>query len=115
MYSDNQVIGATVASTSETSLGEIQIPSGRNYTITSLWCGGVGGTFRISVDTYPSMQGTYVQNSTSPTEIGAAVKHDTNISINGPATVTGYITNAAATSTACKLNVAYIDNAGATN
>lgn len=115
MYSDNQVIGATVASTSETSLGEISVPSGRNYTITSLWGAGTGGTIRVAVDTYPSMQGSYVQNSNDPTNIGATLQHNTNISINGPATLTGYITNSAATSTACKLNISYIDSAGATN
>jgi len=115
MYSDAQVLSATVATTSESSLGELQIPAGRNYTITSLWCGGVGGNFRIAVDTFPSMQGTYVQNSNAPTYIGAAEGHNTNISINGPATLTGYVTQSAATSTICRMNISYIDNAGATN
>ena len=115
MYTDSQVLAATVASTSETTLSEMAIPAGRVYTITSLWCGGAGGTFRIAVDTYPSMQGSFVQNSGDPTNIGATEAHDTNISIAGPATLTGYISNAAATSTACKLNIQYVDNAGATN
>lgn len=115
MYTDNQVLEATVASTSETSLGEFTIPSGRQYTITSLWGGGAGGKFRISVDTYPSMQGSYVQNSSDPTNIGATNAYETNISIAGPATLTGYVSNASASSTACKLNIQYIDSAGATN
>jgi hypothetical protein len=115
MYTDSQVLNATVASTSESSLGEMSIPSGRTYTITSLWCGGVGGTYRISVDTYPSMQGSFVQNASDPTNIGATNKHDTNISITGPATLTGFISNTAATSTSCNLNIQYIDSAGSTN
>ena len=115
MYSDSQVMNATVASTSETSLGSIQIPAGRQYIISSLWCGGVGGTFRITVDTYPSMNGSYVQNQDNPTNIGPSIKHDTNLSISGPATLTGYISNVAETSTSCNLQVNYIDSAGATN
>ena len=115
MYSDSQVMGATVASTSETSLGSIQIPAGRQYVITSLWCGGAGGTYRIEVDTYPSMNGVYVQNQSDPTNIGPSIKTDTNLSISGPATLSGYISNVSASSTACKLQVNYIDSAGATN
>ncbi len=115
MYSDSQVMNATVASTSETSLGSIQIPAGRQYVITSLWCGGVGGTYRIEVDTYPSMNGQYVQNQGDPTNIGPSIKTDTNLAISGPATLSGYITNTASTSTSCNLQVNYIDSAGATN
>ena len=114
-YTDSQILNATVASTSETSLGSFSIPAGRSYTITNLWAGGVGGTFRIAVDTYPSMQGKYMQNSTSPTEMGATNTHPVNIALSGPAELTGYISNAAATSTSCNLMVEYIDSAGATN
>jgi len=114
-YTDSQVLSATVAATAETSLGSFSIPAGRQYTITNLWAGGVGGTFRIAVDTYPSMQGNYIQNSTTPVEMGATDTHPVNIALSGPAELTGYITNTASTSTLCKLEVQYIDSAGATN
>jgi len=114
-YTDSQVLSATVATTAESSLGSFSIPAGRSYTITNLWTGGVGGTFRIAVDTYPSMQGKYVQNSTAPTSIEGTNKHPVNIALSGPAELTGYVTQAAATSTVCKMEIQYIDSAGATN
>ena len=115
-YTDNQVMSATVASTSETNLATINVPSGRLYTITSLWGAGAGGgTFRISVDTYPSMQGVRVQNSADPTNIGANDPYSENIQVAGPAEIKGYVTNLSSSSTRCVINMEYVDSAGATN
>ena len=87
-FTANQVMSATVASTSETNLATVNVPSGRTYTITSLWGAGAGGgTYRISVDTYPSMQGVRVQNSSDPTNIGANEAYNENISVSGPAEI----------------------------
>jgi len=109
-FSDSQVLSATVASTSETSLGSINIPAGRSYQITNLWCGGVGGTYRIAVDTLPSMQGVRVQNSDNPTIVGSTISNNESILVSGPSELTAYISNTAATSTVCKLMVEYIDS-----
>ena len=115
-YTDNQVFSATVASTSETSLGTINVPSGRSYTITSLWGAGAGGgIYKISIDTFPSMQGTRVQNSSDPTNIGATIAYNENISVSGPAEISCTVTNLSSSSTVCKVNMEYIDSAGATN
>ena len=115
-FTDNQVISGTVAATTETTLSTVNVPSGRTYVITSLWGAGAGGgTFRIAVDTYPSMQGVRVQNSSDPTNIGTTIAYNENISVSGPAEITGYITNLSNTSTLCKINMEYIDSAGATN
>jgi len=115
-YTDNQVFSATVASTSETSLGTINVPSGRSYTITSLWGAGAGGgIYKISIDTFPSMQGTRVQNSDTPTNLGATIAYNENISISGPAEISATVTNLSSTSTLCKINMEYVDSAGATN
>ena len=115
-FSDNQVFSATIASTSETSCGTVNVPSGRTYTITSLWGAGAGGgTYKISVDTFPSMQGVRVQNSGDPTNIGATLKYNENITIQGPAEISATMTNLATTSTVCKINMEYIDSAGRTN
>jgi len=115
-FTDNQVFSATVATVSETSLGQVNVPSGRTYTITSLWgaCAG-GGTYRIAVDTYPSMQGNRVANTADPTNIGATIAYNENISISGPAEISAYVSNLSATSTLCKINMEYVDSAGATN
>jgi len=73
-FTDNQVFSATVATVSETSMGTINIPSGRTYTITSLWGAGAGGgVYKISIDTYPSMQGVRVQNATDPNRVHDSV------------------------------------------
>jgi hypothetical protein len=109
-FTDAQTVGATVASTTETSLGEIQVPAGRSYRITDIWCGGPGGTYRVAVNTIPSMQGERVQNSTDPTNIGATNQYATNIMASGPSTITIFVSNAAATSTACKATVSYVDS-----
>ena len=115
-YTDNQVMSATIASTSETSMGTINVPSGRTYTITSLWGAGAGGgVYKLSIDTYPSMQGVRVQNADDPTQILNARPYSENISISGPAEISATMTNLSATSTVCKINVEYIDSAGATN
>ena len=115
-FTDNQVMSPTLASTSETNLATVNVPSGRTYTITSLWGAGAGGgTYRISVDTYPSMQGVRVQNSSDPTNIGANEAYNENISVSGPAEIKGYVTNLSASSTRCVINMEYVDSAGATN
>ena len=115
-YTDSQVFSATVATTSETSLGTVNVPSGRSYLITSLWAGlAGGGTYRIAIDTYPSMQGVRIANASDPTNIGANPPYSENISVSGPAEITVYVTNLSATSTRCVCNMEYIDSAGATN
>ena len=111
-YTDAQVLSATVASTSESSLGQINVPAGRTYTITNLWGAGTGGTYKVTVDRLPSMQGVRAQNSNDPTNIGATVKYDENIVVNGPAEIAGFITNTSASSTACKIVVEYVDSGG---
>jgi len=115
-FTDNQVFSATIATTSESSLSSINVPSGRTYTITSLWGAGAGGgIYKLSVDTFPSMQGVRVQNSSDPTNIAATRAYSENISIQGPAEISATMTNLSSSSTVCKINMEYIDSAGATN
>jgi len=118
-FTDSQVISATVASVSETSLGTINVPAGRTYTITSLFGGhSQGGTFRINIDTYVSMQGVYMQNQVSgiSSSDDGANQYRTNIAAIGPCTLTGYVTNAAATSGVGSIMINYVDSGqGATN
>ena len=80
-FSDSQVLTATVSSTSETQLGTINIPAGRSYQITN-----------------------------HPTVTGATITNSESILISGPSELSAYISNTAATSTACKLMVEYIDS-----
>lgn len=110
------MFSATVATASETSLGTVNVPSGRSYLITSLWAGlAGGGTYRIAIDTYPSMQGVRVANTSDPTNIATTNPYSENISVSGPAEITVYVSNISTTSTLCKCNMEYIDSAGSTN
>ena len=123
MYTDSQILSATVASTSETSLSKINVPMGRTYKITGLWCGtnnSGGGLFRISSDIYPQANFTYVQNSTSDIALNGILTSNSsvypvNIVINGPAEIEGFVTNLDATSGRSAIMIQYIDNAVATN
>ena len=126
MYTAAQILdngGTAVASTSETSLGKINIPMGRTYQITGLWCGtnnAGGGTFRMASDIYPQANFTYVQNSLSDIAINGISTADSevypvNITINGPAEFEGFVTNLSATSGRSAIMIQYIDNAAATN
>lgn len=115
-FTDSQSFSAVIAATTESSMGTINVPSGRTYTITSLWGAGAGGgIYKLSIDTYPSMQGVRVQNSSDPTHIGATIGYNENISVSGPAEISATMTNLSATSTTCRINMEYIDSAGATN
>ena len=123
MYTDSQILSDTVASTSETSLGKINVPMGRTYQITGIWCGTAnagGGTFRMASDIYPQANFTYVQNSVSDVALnGTGTANSSvfgvNITINGPAELEGFVTNISATSGRSAIMIQYIDNAVSTN
>jgi len=117
MNTDSQIIDATVASTSETQVGTINVPAGRSYRLTGIFAAhGQGGKCRIAIDTYPSLQGSYVQNSTNILETAANLITPLNINVNGPAEISGFVTNAAATTGTARIMLQYIDSgAGATN
>ena len=117
MFSDSQIIDATVASTAESSVGTINVPAGRSYRLTGLFAGHAqGGVCRVAIDTIPALQGSYVQTSTNITEIGASNITPMNINVNGPAEISAFVTNAGAGSSTARVMFNYIDSgAGATN
>jgi len=121
MYSDSQTLdnsNTAIATVSETSLGKINIPSGRTYQLTGLWCGaanGGGGTYRLSVDTYPQANFKYMMNGDSNIATLANNITNTNITIRGPAELEVLSTCLSATSGKQMFNVQYIDNASPTN
>ena len=51
-FTDSQVWSATVASTGETSLGNIRIPSGEIWVIEKIWSQGTGGEYRLDVGSF---------------------------------------------------------------
>ena len=51
-FTDSQVWSATVASTGETSLGNIRIPSGEIWVIEKIWAQGTGGEYRLDVGSF---------------------------------------------------------------
>jgi len=120
MFSDSNIIDATVASVSETQVGSISVPAGRSYRLTGIFAAHAqGGTCRIAIDTFPALQGKYVQNSTdinSLTYTAAATATPLNINVNGPAEISAFVTCAGAGSSTARVMFNYIDSgAGATN
>ena len=118
-FTDSQVISATVASASETEVGSVSVPAGRVYTLTNLFGGhSSGGQFRIAIDTYVSMQGQYMQNQADGTTSSAtgAILYNTSVRAIGPCTITGYVTNANASTGTASIMINYVDSGpGATN
>ena len=47
VFTDSQTWSATVASTGETTLGNISVPENEQWNIYSVWCGGYGGLYRL--------------------------------------------------------------------
>jgi len=121
MYSDSQTLdnsNTAIGTVSETSLGKINIPSGRTYQVTGLWCGaanGGGGTYRLKIDTYPQANFKYVMNGDSNIVTGDKILTQANIIINGPAELETLTTCLSATSGKQMFNIQYIDNASPTN
>ena len=103
-WSDSRVLTATVASVAESEVGNFNIPSNQTFLINGLFSSHPqGGTFRISVDSIPGMNGVRVQNSVDGGTLSAAGNgsseiYPANFIVQGPASVTMNTTNAAATS-----------------
>lgn len=123
MFTDSNIIDATVATVSESQVGSISVPAGRSYRLTGIWAGHPqGGTCRVSIDTFPALQGKYIQNSTDIDSIananvfGSPSPTPLNINVNGPAEISAFVTNAGATTGTARVMFNYIDSgAGATN
>ena len=47
IFTDSQTWSATVASTGETTLGNITVPNNEQWNIYSIWCQGIGGEYRL--------------------------------------------------------------------
>lgn len=72
IFTDSQTWSATIASASETTLGNITVPNNEQWNIYSIWCQGTGGEYRLDCT-------------------GAAATADA-FSFSGPATVGSTIT-----------------------
>jgi len=114
-FSSSQQSGQiTVAATTLTTIFQIQVPKGRQYSLRRLWGGcAQKGTMVISQDTLPSLSAEYIYNSTDPD----VISNDSQgwplaIEAIGPCTVTVSSKNASATSTTVRCMVSYIDSGG---
>ena len=112
-WSDSRVLSATVASTSETEVGSVNIPSNQTWLINGLFgAHAQAGTFRIAVDSLPGMNGVRIQNSVDPNSLSAAGNgsseiYPANFVVQGPATVTMFVSNLAAGSATAKCMINY--------
>jgi len=122
-YIDAQFISGTGSSSANTELelDSISIPSGITWKLNSIWCGtsgAGGGTYRISISTYPQGEFKFVQEGLTNVSIGTATAdtHATPLDtvIIGPAQISGLVTNVA-TSKASRIQLTYMATGGPTN
>ena len=109
-FSDSQVWNATVASTGETTLGNIAVPANATWVIYKIWCQGTGGTYRLDVTgTYDidDLNGKFIQNSDGDTTKNSNT-YDVDILVRGAATLTVYGTNNDSASTSCNAMIQYL-------
>jgi len=112
-WSDSRVLSATVASVAETEIGSVNVPSNQTWLINGLFSAHPqGGTFRIGIDSIPGMNGVRIQNTTvtkalSDASNGSSEIYPANFIVQGPATVTMFTSNDAATSGTAKAMVNY--------
>ena len=113
-WSDSRVVSGTVASAAETQIGsDINIPANQTWLISGIFGSHPqGGTFRISVDSLPGMNGVRIQNSQEVKALsaggnGSAELYPTNFVVPGPAVVQMFTTNAAASSGTAKAMISY--------
>jgi len=108
-FTDSQTWSATVASTGETTLGNISVPAGETWVISSIWCQGTGGIYRLDVTGTNAMAdvvGKYIQNSDGDTTLNST-PHSVDILVKGAATLTIYVTNNDSASTSCNAMIQY--------
>jgi len=103
---------ASVNAVVETQIGNnINIPQGQSWNIRSMWVGHAGlGTYRMSVDTIPSMRGEFIVNATDSTTKNTTV-HTTeemvNYTVAGPSQIQVFITPDVASATPAIVNIKY--------
>lgn len=104
-WSDSRVVTGTVASTSETQVGnDINIPQNQTWLINGIFSAHPqGGRFRIAVDSLPGMNGVRIQNSIDGNSLsaggnGSSEIYPANFVVQGPAVVQMFTTNTSATS-----------------
>ena len=99
-WTDTQALTGTISSTSETSLGSIDIPSNQTWKIYGVYGTSAGGSYRIAPSTLASGKFEYYQNSTNQAELANNNMYSTDIILRGPCSIECFITNQSATSTA---------------
>ena len=108
-FTDGQTWTATVASTGETTLGNVAVPAGETWVISSIWCQGTGGIYRLDVTGTNAMAdvvGKYIQNSDGDTTLNST-PYSVDILVKGAATLTIYVTNNDSASTSCNAMIQY--------
>ena len=118
-FTDSQVMSATIASSAKSEVSSISVPAGRVYSLTGIYGGHTsGGNFSVTIDTYVSLQGEYLQNALTGiagSENGAR-PYPINIEAIGPCTITGYVTNANASTGTASIMIQYVNSGpGASN
>tara|TARA_Y100000310_G_scaffold156720_1_gene156155 strand:+ start:202 stop:873 length:672 start_codon:yes stop_codon:yes gene_type:complete len=83
-FKDSQVLSATVASTEETLLGKIVVPTNEIWILESIWCQGSGGEYRLNIGSFADATCDYnVGDTADPTincDANTSIKVNQNVS-----------------------------------
>ena len=111
-WTDAQTWSAVVATTAETTLGNVSVPAGETWLITDIWCGGRGGFFRLDItgtNAIGDFVGKFLQQDVAMstlTETGLA-PYKTDILVEGACTLTVYVTNRDSTGATSRAMIIY--------
>lgn len=84
IFTDSQVWSATVASTGETSLGNISVPSDEVWVIEQIWAQGTGGEYRLDIGSFQDATCDYNNDPTiTHDDDGGDIKVGMNVSGTG--------------------------------
>jgi len=104
-YMDSQTIrgAGSAAANTESSLGVISIPAGQRWKLFTTWigtAGGLGGTYRWRISTYPQAEFQFVQEGLDDISIATATAdtHATRLDtlVVGPAQLELFVSNVGA-------------------
>ena len=118
-YFDNQLSSGTAGAAGvDTTIATVNIASGQQWILNSLWAAGFSGECKLNISTYPQAHFTYVPNSPTAGNLSAtsssANKTQLNVPIRGPASI-DIIVNDTAGLSAVEVELGYRSSGGPTN
>ena len=118
-FFDSQVSnGTSGAAGTDTTIATVNIASGQDWILNSLWAAGFAGAVKLNISTYPQAHFTFVPNSPTVGNLSqtgtSANKTGLNVPIRGPASIDLIVNDTAGLSTV-EIELGYRSSGGPTN